>query len=43
MELERYSHKQLQVLVKDLYNELDNLKMYVKELEDELEQIDNEE
>lgn len=43
MELERYSHKQLQVLVKDLYNELDNLKVYVKELEDELEQIDNEE
>ena len=43
MELERYSHKQLQVLVKDLYNELDDLKMYVKELEDELEQIDNEE
>lgn len=43
MELERYSHKQLQVLVKDLYNELDYLKVYVKELEDELEQIDNEE
>tara|TARA_R100000664_G_C2758528_1_gene147469 strand:+ start:528 stop:659 length:132 start_codon:yes stop_codon:yes gene_type:complete len=41
MELERYSHKQLQVLVKDLYNEIDNLKVYVKELEDELEQIDN--